>query len=102
MPGSLDHPNDQGGGERPKASLHPWQGIAAPAKLLPERATQWKEETVGKEREDKVPATELLRCGSSSAKQNIQGHRNNIDRNGKQQRCGVPTQPYPPAHHPAQ
>src|SRR5215211_8351276 len=99
MPRGLDHPNDQGCGERPNAGLYPWQGIAAPAQLLPERATQWKEEAVGKEWEDKVPATELHGRGCPSAKKDIEGHRNSIDRNGKQERRGVPTQPYPPAHH---
>src|SRR5215208_7807223 len=102
MPRGLDYPNDQGSGERPKAGLYPWQGIAAPAQLLPECATQWKEEAVGKEREDEVPATELLGCGSSSAKHDIQGHRKEIDRNGNQERRGVPTEPDAPAHHPAQ
>src|SRR5215216_1762871 len=102
MPGGLDHPNDQGCGERPNAGLYPWQGIAAPAQLLPECATQWEEEAVGKEREDEVPATELRGYGRVSAKQDIQEHRSNIDRNGKQERRGVPTQPDSPAHHPAQ
>src|SRR5215217_6407836 len=102
MPRGLDHPNDQGCGERPNAGLYPWQGIAAPAQLLPECATQWEEEAVGKEWEDKVPATELLGCGRPSAKQDIQGERKEIDGHGKQERRGVPTQPDAPAHHPAQ
>jgi amidase len=35
MPRGLDHPNDQGCGECPNAGLYSWQGIAAPAQLLP-------------------------------------------------------------------